>query len=105
MARQRRGPGLRPRWRPPRFIGVIHRPDTELASHYMAASLPRQLDAWLWFDQSRAVVPLGPEHARPGAPDTWPFGLSATESGADAGSIHAEAQRRGEARAASRVEK
>jgi erythromycin esterase-like protein len=58
-----------------RFIGVIYRPDSELASHYMAASLSRQFDAWLWFDQTRAVVPLGPEHARPGPAETWPFGL------------------------------
>jgi len=46
-----------------------------LASHYAAASLPQQFDAWVWFDETSAVVPLGPEHARPGAPETWPFGL------------------------------
>jgi hypothetical protein len=37
--------------------------------------LPRQYDGWLWFDDSLAVTPLGPQHARAGAPDTWPFGL------------------------------
>jgi erythromycin esterase-like protein len=58
-----------------RFIGVIYRPETELASHYAAASLPQQFDAWIWLDQTSAVAPLGPEHARPGAPETWPFGL------------------------------
>jgi erythromycin esterase-like protein len=58
-----------------RFIGVIYRPETELASHYAAASLPQQFDAWMWLDQTSAVVPLGPEHARRGAPETWPFGL------------------------------
>jgi protein-L-isoaspartate(D-aspartate) O-methyltransferase len=58
-----------------RFIGVIYRPDTELLSHYAEASLPQQFDAFVWFDETSAVTPLGPEHARPGAPDTYPFGL------------------------------
>jgi erythromycin esterase-like protein len=58
-----------------RFIGVIYRPDTELTSHYAEASLPQQFDAFLWFDETSAVTPLGPEHARPGVPDTYPFAL------------------------------
>jgi protein-L-isoaspartate(D-aspartate) O-methyltransferase len=58
-----------------RFIGVIYLPETELASHYSQACLPRQFDAFVWFDETRAVTPLGPEHARPGAPETYPFGL------------------------------
>ena len=44
-----------------RFIGVIYRPDTELMSHYSAASLPQQFDAYVWFDETNAVLPLGPE--------------------------------------------
>jgi protein-L-isoaspartate(D-aspartate) O-methyltransferase len=58
-----------------RFIGVIYRPDTELLSHYADASLPQQFDALVWFDETSAVTPLGPRHARPGAPETYPFGL------------------------------
>jgi protein-L-isoaspartate(D-aspartate) O-methyltransferase len=58
-----------------RFIGVIYRPDTELTSHYAEASLPRQFDAFVWLDETKALTPLGPQHARPGAPDTYPFGL------------------------------
>lgn len=58
-----------------RFIGVIYRPETELMSHYSQASLPRQFDSYVWFDRTSAVTPLGPEHARPGAPETYPFGL------------------------------
>jgi erythromycin esterase-like protein len=58
-----------------RFIGVIYRPETELQSHYSDASLPQQLDAYVWFDETSAVTPLGPKHARPGMPDTYPFGL------------------------------
>jgi protein-L-isoaspartate(D-aspartate) O-methyltransferase len=73
-----RDPALRRRLIEPRlerFIGVIYRPDTELMSHYAEASLPQQFDAWVWFDDTSAVTPLGPRHARSGAPDTYPFGL------------------------------
>jgi erythromycin esterase-like protein len=58
-----------------RFIGVIYRPDSELTSHYAKASLPQQYDAYVWFDETSAVTPLGPEHHREGLPDTYPFGL------------------------------
>jgi erythromycin esterase-like protein len=58
-----------------RFIGVIYRPDTEFMSHYANASLPQQFDAFVWFDETSAVTPLGPEHAKAGVPDTYPFGL------------------------------
>lgn len=57
-----------------RAVGVIYRPQTELASHYFEAVLADQFDAWVWFEETRAVTPLG--NARPtGAPETWPFGL------------------------------
>nr|CAD6438824.1 protein-L-isoaspartate(D-aspartate) O-methyltransferase [Rhizobium sp. Q54] len=56
-----------------RFIGVIYRPDTELWSHYSQAILPEQFDAYVWFDETEAVTPLGPEHHR-GMPETYPFG-------------------------------
>ena len=57
-----------------RAIGVIYRPETEMASHYFTASLPYQFDEYIWFDQSRAVDALGPE-AGAGVPETFPFGL------------------------------
>ncbi len=41
-----------------RAIGVIYRPDTELASHYFQARLADQFDAVIHFDQTRAVEPL-----------------------------------------------
>ncbi|MCJ9750746.1 protein-L-isoaspartate(D-aspartate) O-methyltransferase [Neorhizobium sp. BETTINA12A] len=56
-----------------RFIGVIYRPNTELWSHYSQAVLPEQFDAYVWFDETQAVTPLGPEHHR-GMPETYPFG-------------------------------
>jgi protein-L-isoaspartate(D-aspartate) O-methyltransferase len=58
-----------------RFIGVIYRPETERLSHYAYASLPRQFDAFVWLDETAPVTPLGPEHIKPGVPDTFPFGL------------------------------
>jgi erythromycin esterase-like protein len=73
-----REPAIRNRLIEPRlerFIGVIYRPETEVMSHYAEASLPQQFDAFLWFDETRAITPLGPQHARPGAPDTYPFAL------------------------------
>jgi erythromycin esterase-like protein len=60
-------------WRE-RAIGVIYRPDSELASHYFEATLADQFDAWIWLEKTKAITPL--DHARPhGAPETWPFGL------------------------------
>ncbi len=41
-----------------RAIGVIYLPESERASHYFYASLGRQFDAVLHFDQTRAVEPL-----------------------------------------------
>jgi protein-L-isoaspartate(D-aspartate) O-methyltransferase len=58
-----------------RFIGVIYRPETELMSHYSQVVLPRQFDGYVWFDETGAVTPLGPEHHPEDVPDTYPFGL------------------------------
>ena len=57
-----------------RAIGVVYRPDTELLSHYFRAVLSEQFDAYVWFETTRAVTPLG--EGRPeGVPETYPFGL------------------------------
>jgi len=63
-----------------RAIGVIYRPDTELASHYFSACLPRQFDEYVWLDETRAVEPLDPPGGREAEgrlelPQTFPFGL------------------------------
>jgi erythromycin esterase-like protein len=57
-----------------RFIGVIYRPETERWSHYSECILPRQFDAYVWFDETKAVNPL-PGEQRPGDEETYPFGL------------------------------
>ncbi len=57
-----------------RYIGVIYRPETERWSHYSASILSEQYDGFVWFDRTRAVIPL-PMQAAPGEDDTYPFGL------------------------------
>ena len=57
-----------------RAIGVIYRPETELASHYFSASLSRQFDEWIWLDETRAVDALDVK-AREGMPQTYPFAV------------------------------
>jgi erythromycin esterase-like protein len=58
-----------------RYIGVIYRPETERWSHYSEATLPRQYDAFVWFDHTEAVTALpGPEEHGSGD-ETWPFEL------------------------------
>jgi erythromycin esterase-like protein len=57
-----------------RAIGVIYRPETELASHYFDAHLPAQFDGYVWFEETRAAKPL-PAELQPGLPETYPFGL------------------------------
>lgn len=57
-----------------RAIGVIYRPETEYLSHYFEAVLSDQFDAFVWFEDTRAVSPLPHEHPV-GAVETYPFGL------------------------------
>lgn len=47
-----------------RAIGVVYRPDTELASHYFQAVLPEQFDEYVWFDETSAVQALPPPSTR-----------------------------------------
>ncbi len=55
-------------------IGVIYRPESELASHYFQSILPRQFDEFIWFDETHAVTPIKTSRDK-GLPDTYPFGL------------------------------
>jgi protein-L-isoaspartate(D-aspartate) O-methyltransferase len=59
-----------------RAIGVVYRPQTEVQSHYFLASLPKQFDEYIWFDETQAVQPLDvPRQSATEIPDTYPFGL------------------------------
>jgi erythromycin esterase-like protein len=57
-----------------RAIGVIYRPESELASHYFQAVLPRQFDEYIWFDETSPVTPFETLELS-GLPATYPFGL------------------------------
>jgi erythromycin esterase-like protein len=60
-----------------RAIGVLYLPRTERQSHYFHAQLPRQFDAVIHIDRTRAVEPLDPTSGwRSGEPpETYPEGL------------------------------
>ena len=60
-----------------RAIGVIYRPESELASHYFHASLSNQFDAVVHFDESHAVEPMdGIVESAQGEPaETFPSGI------------------------------
>lgn len=57
-----------------RAIGVVYRPETERASHYFQAVLPRQFDEYVWIDETHAVEPIDSAELT-GVPETYPFGL------------------------------
>jgi protein-L-isoaspartate(D-aspartate) O-methyltransferase len=57
-----------------RAIGVVYRPETELASHYFHAALPHQFDEYIWFDETEAVRPVADATAR-SFPRAHPFTL------------------------------
>ena len=57
-----------------RAIGVVYRPETERASHYFQAVLPRQFDEYVWVDETRAVEALDTAEVA-GMPETYPFGI------------------------------
>ncbi len=57
-----------------RAIGVVYRPESELASHYFEAVLPHQFDEYIWIDRTSALKPFATTELE-GLPDTYPFGL------------------------------
>jgi erythromycin esterase-like protein len=62
-----------------RAIGVVYRPETERASHYYDAELPRQFDAVIHIDTTTAIRGLGPgmhwERESDEPPETFPSGV------------------------------
>ena len=54
---------------------MIYRPETERWSHYSQSVLPAQFDAWVWFDDTRALEPLVAHEPHEGDIETYPFGL------------------------------
>lgn len=60
-----------------RAIGVVYKPETELASHYFVADLAAQFDAVFHFDVTRAVEPLERSAiwTRGEVPESYPSGI------------------------------
>lgn len=60
-----------------RAIGVIYLPETERVSHYFHTYLPRQFDAMVHLDETRALQPLDPGAGwiDEEAPETYPTGV------------------------------
>src|SRR5437868_10388072 len=58
-----------------RAIGVIYRPESERLSHYFHARLPKQFDALVHIDKTRAVEPLERTSVwdKGELPETYPF--------------------------------
>lgn len=59
--------------RPQRTVGVVHDPE-EYGGEYVQASLSRQFDEVVWFEETGPVTPLDSEQIE-GEPDTYPFGV------------------------------
>jgi erythromycin esterase-like protein len=58
-----------------RAIGVIYRPESERLSHYFHSRLPKQFDAIIHINETRALEPLERTSAWDGGelPETYPF--------------------------------
>ena len=60
--------------RPHRAIGVVYRPDAERWGNYVPTVLGRRYDAFLWFDETRALTPLHRPAHQSREQETWPTG-------------------------------
>lgn len=61
---------------PHRAVGVVYNPNREKYGNYVPTVLPERYDAFLFFDESRALNPIDiSEAATIEVPETYPFGL------------------------------
>lgn len=60
---------------PHRAIGVVYRPEQEQAANYVPSVLGDRYDAFLWFDETRALRPLHPLHVDTHELETYPSGV------------------------------
>ena len=58
-----------------RAIGVVYRPDRERWANYVPTVLAERYDAFLWFDETRAVRPLHTATVDVREPETFPSGV------------------------------
>lgn len=57
-----------------RAIGVVYDPRAERYGNYVPTILPQRYDAFLYFDQTRALHPLHLVEEEPEMPETFPWG-------------------------------
>ncbi|BCJ46815.1 hypothetical protein GCM10010168_36630 [Actinoplanes ianthinogenes] len=60
---------------PHRAIGVVYRPERERWANYVPTVLGDRYDAFLWFDESRALRPLHTLRVNAHEPETYPSGV------------------------------
>ncbi|WP_250008567.1 erythromycin esterase family protein [Actinoplanes sp. M2I2] len=60
---------------PHRAIGVVYRPEAEQLGNYVPSVLGDRYDAFLWFDETRALRPLHPLHVDTHELETYPTGV------------------------------
>ncbi len=59
-----------------RAIGVVYHPELEQYGNYVPTILPGRYDAFMFFDETRAVAPLHmPVHVDADLPETYPSGV------------------------------
>ncbi|WP_438870804.1 erythromycin esterase family protein [Paractinoplanes ovalisporus] len=58
-----------------RAIGVVYRPEQERLGNYVPSVLGDRYDAFLWFDETRALRPLHPLHIDTHEFETYPTGV------------------------------
>ncbi|MDQ3973007.1 MAG: erythromycin esterase family protein [Actinomycetota bacterium] len=59
-----------------RAIGVVYHPERERWANYVPTVLGQRYDAFLWFERTAALRPLGPEvPAAVREPESFPFGV------------------------------
>jgi erythromycin esterase len=57
-----------------RAIGVVYHPERERWGNYVPTVLGDRYDAFLWFDETRALLPLPTRRVDTLEPETYPTG-------------------------------
>ena len=57
-----------------RAIGVVYNPRFEQYGNYVPSKMPQRYDAFIYFDETRALHPLDVRADTHKMPETYPFG-------------------------------
>lgn len=67
-------PDLLTEWLGHRAVGVVYHPEREQWGNYVPTAVGDRYDAFLWFDETRALRPLHPRRVDVLEPETYPTG-------------------------------